>query len=73
MSTICASPLLRRLVDLDVLDDEVVGIETLAIGIGLGILQQRLQELRRLDWPAGLRDAELLAYTRQIPISTMFQ
>ena len=39
MSTICASPLLGRLVDLDVLDDEVVGIETLAIGIRLGILE----------------------------------
>ena len=61
MSTIRASPLLRRLVDLDVLDDEVVGIETLGIGIGLGILQQRLQELRRFHGPASLRDTELLA------------
>ena len=63
MSTIRASPLLRRLVDLDVLDDEVVGVETLAVGIGLGVLQQALEELGGLDGPAGLAHAELLACT----------
>ena len=69
MSTIRASPLLGRLVDLDVLDNEVVGIETLGIGIGLCVLEQRLQELCRLHRPASLRDTELLAYTQQNPIS----
>ena len=61
MSTVCASPLLRRLVDLDVLDDQVAGIQTLGIRVRLGVLQQTEQELSRLDGPAGPADAELLA------------
>lgn len=61
VSTVCASPLLRRLVDLDVLDDQVAGVEALGIGVGLGVLEQAEQELGRLDGPAGLADAELLA------------
>jgi hypothetical protein len=66
MSTIRASPLLGRLVDLDVLDNEIIGVQALAISIGLSILQQALQELSGLDGPAGLAHTELLAYS---PIS----
>ncbi len=33
------SALLRSLVDLDVLDDEGAGVETLGVGIGLGVFQ----------------------------------
>lgn len=40
MSTVCASSLLGGLVDLDVLDDEVASVETLSIGIGLGVPQE---------------------------------
>ena len=61
VGTVRASPLLGRLVDLDMLDDEVVRVQALAIGIGLGVLQQALEELGGLDGPAGLAHTELLA------------
>ena len=41
VSTVRPSPLLRRLVDLDVLDDQTASIKTLGVGIGLGVLQER--------------------------------
>jgi hypothetical protein len=61
VSTICSSALLRGLVDLDVLDDQVAGIETLGVGVGLSVLEQTEKELGGLDGPAGLGDTELLA------------
>lgn len=61
MRTVCASPLLGGLVDLDVLDDQVAGVQTLGVGVGLGVLEQALEELCGLDGPAGLGDAKLLA------------
>ena len=61
MGTVCASPLLWGLVDLDVLDDQVASIETLGVGVGLGVLEQTEKELGGLDGPAGLGDTELLA------------
>ena len=61
MGTVCASPLLGGLVDLDVLDDQVASIETLGVGVGLSVLEQTEKELGGLDGPAGLGDAELLA------------
>lgn len=67
VSTVRASPLLRRLVDLDVLDDQVAGVQALGVGIGLSILEQREQELSGLDGPTGLADAELLAFIPQPP------
>jgi len=71
VGTVCASPLLGRLVDLDVLDDQVAGVQTLGVGVGLGVLEQREQELGGLDGPAGLADAELLAFNRPMRISIM--
>jgi hypothetical protein len=62
VGTVRASPLLGRLVDLNVLDNQVAGIETLGVGIRLSVLEQVRQELRRLDGPASLGHAELLAY-----------
>ena len=62
MSTVCASSLLGGLVDLDVLDDQVAGIETLGIGVGLGVLEETEQVLSGLDGPSSLGDTELLAY-----------
>jgi hypothetical protein len=44
-----------------VLDNEVSGVETLGVGVGLGVLQETEQELGRLDWPAGASDTKLLA------------
>ena len=61
MSAVCASPLLWRLVDLNVLHDQIAGVEALGIRVGLGVLEQAEQELGGLDGPAGFGDAELFA------------
>jgi len=60
--TVCTTTLLGSLVDLNVLDDEVRGVETLSVGIGLCVFEKREEELCALDGPAGLGDAKLLAY-----------
>jgi hypothetical protein len=62
VSTVCASPLLGRLVDLDVLHDQVAGVKTLGVGIGLSVLEKAEKELGGLDGPTGLGDTESLAY-----------
>lgn len=62
MGTVCSATLLWGLVDLDVLDDEVSGIETLGIGVGLSVLEETEEELSRLDWPSSARNTELLSY-----------
>lgn len=59
--TISASPLLGSLVDLDVLDDEVAGVKTLGVGVGLGVLEEIGEEFGGLDGPAGLGNTELFA------------
>ena len=51
----------HTLIDLDVLDDEVAGIEALGVGVGFGVLEETEEEVGGLDWPAGLGDAESLA------------
>jgi hypothetical protein len=61
VGTVGASAALGGLVDLDVLDDEVAGVEALGVGVGLGVLEQAEQLLSRLDGPAGLGDAKLFA------------
>lgn len=63
VGTVCAATLLGRLVDLDVLDDQVAGVKTLGVGVGLGVLEQAEQELSALHRPTGLGDTELLALT----------
>lgn len=62
VGTVGSSSLLGSLVDLDVLDDEVAGVEALGVGVGLGVLQQGEEELCRLDGPASSADTGLLAY-----------
>jgi hypothetical protein len=62
VSTVSAAATLGGLVDLDALDNQGAGVETLAIGVGLGILEQIDEVLSGLDGPAGLGDTELLAY-----------
>jgi hypothetical protein len=61
VGAVCAAALLGGLVDLDVLDDQVASVETLGIGVGLGVLEETEEELGGLDGPAGAGDAELLA------------
>lgn len=62
VGTVCATALLGGLVDLDVLDDQVAGVETLGIGVGLGVLEETEKELGRLDGPPGAGDTPGLAY-----------
>ena len=62
VGTVSAAALLGSLVDLDVLDDQVAGVETLGIGVGLGVLEETEEELGRLHGPAGTGDAPGLAY-----------
>ena len=40
VGTVCATPLLRRLVDLNVLDNQVASVQTLGIRIRLSVLEQ---------------------------------
>ena len=40
MSAVCAPPLLRGLVYLDVLDDQVSRVEAFGVGVGFGVLEQ---------------------------------
>lgn len=61
MGSVCSSTLLWCLVDLDVLDDQVTGIETLGICVGFGVLEETQKELGGLDWPSGAGDTELFA------------
>jgi hypothetical protein len=64
VGTVSTSALLGGLVDLDVLDDEVGGVETLGVSVGLGVLEETEQELGGLGGPASAGDTELLACRR---------
>lgn len=62
VGTVCPSSLLGGLVDLDVLDNQGTGVETLGISVGLSVLEETEEELGGLDGPSSLGDTELLAY-----------
>lgn len=66
MSTVSAAAALGSLVNLDALDNKVASVETLGVGVGLGVLEEVDQELGGLDGPAGLGDTELLAWRRKL-------
>lgn len=61
VSTVSAAAALGSLVNLDALDNQSTGVETLGVGVGLGVLEEIDQELGGLDGPASLGDTELLA------------
>lgn len=61
MSTVCTTTLLGRLVHLDVLDDQVSGVEALGVGVGFCVLEEAEEEFGGLFGPAGFGDAELFA------------
>jgi hypothetical protein len=61
VSAVCPAALLGRLIDLDVLDNQVASVETLGIGVGLSVLKEAEEELGGLLGPPGAGDAELLA------------
>ena len=72
VSTVGASPSLGGLVDLDVLDNKATGVETLGVGVGLGVLEEVREESGRLDGPAGLANTPLLAYERSANRTRLF-
>ena len=61
MSTESASSLGRGLVDLDVLDDELLSVETGNDGVGLSVLEKVDEVASGLHGPASLGNTELLA------------
>lgn len=61
MGTVSAAAALGSLVDLDALDDQVGGVQTLGVGVGLSVLEEVEKVLGGLDGPASLGDTELLA------------
>ena len=61
MRAVGSTTLLRRLVHLDVLHDQVPRVEALGVGVGLGVLEQAEEELGGFLGPAGAGDAELFA------------
>jgi hypothetical protein len=67
VSTVCTSSLLWCLVDLNVLDDQVAGVESLSVGVCLCVLEKTKEKLGGLDGPTGTRDTKCLAY---IPITS---
>jgi hypothetical protein len=71
VGTVCPSSLLGGLVDLDVLDNQGTGVETLGISVGLSVLEETEEELGGLDGPSSLGDTKLLAYSL-IPSALLF-
>jgi hypothetical protein len=67
VGSVCSSSLLRRLIDLDVLDDQVASIQTLRVGVRLSVLQETEKESGGLGGPAGAGDTKLLACRSQTP------
>jgi hypothetical protein len=70
VGTVSAPALLGGLVDLDVLDDQVAGVEALDIGVGLSVLEETEQDLGGLDGPAGAGDAHSFACGSQFSMSS---
>lgn len=71
MGTVSPSSLLGGLVDLDVLDDQVAGVETLDIGVGGGVLEETEKVLGRLSGPSSAGDTELLACSKSRLVSIL--
>jgi len=61
MSTVCTTALLRCLVDLDVLDDQVACVQALGISVCFCVLEEGEEMFGGLDGPASAGDAELFA------------
>lgn len=61
MGTIGAATLFGSLVDLDVLDDKVGGVEAFGVGVCLGVFEEREKVLGGFYGPASAGDAELFS------------
>lgn len=64
MSTIGTTTLLGSLVDLDVFDDQVAGVEALCVGVCFGVFEEAEEEFGGFLGPAGFGDAELFSWFR---------
>jgi len=71
VGTVCSAALLGCLVHLDALDNQVGSIETLGIGVGLGVLEQAEKELGGLDWVTRFGNTELLALSASTSASSI--
>ena len=60
VGTVSTTTLLWSLVDLDVFNDQIVSIQTLGNGIGLGVFQQIQNEFDGLNGPSALSDTKFL-------------
>lgn len=66
MRTIRTTTLLGCLVDLDVLDDQVTGVEAFGVGVCFGVFEEGKEEFGRFLGPAGAGDAELFAFSNTV-------
>ena len=67
VGTVGAPALLRGLVDLDVLDNQIARVEALGVRVRLGVSKEREEVLRRLDGPPSTGDTELLSCLLDTP------
>jgi len=51
---------------LDVLDDQVSGIEALCVGVGFGVLEEREEEFGGFNGPAGFGNTKCFPYRHPI-------
>ncbi|GMT00619.1 hypothetical protein PENTCL1PPCAC_22793, partial [Pristionchus entomophagus] len=61
VGSVCASAHLSSTLDLDVINDEMVDIESLVLGIALSVSEQLKHVVARLHWPTSLGGLECLA------------
>ena len=61
MSTISSTTLLRSLVDLDMLHDQVAGIEAFGVCVCFCVFEEAEEEFGGFFGPAGFGDAELFS------------
>jgi len=51
MGTVSSTALLGRLVDLNVLDDQIAGVKTFGVGVGFCVFEEAEEEFRGLFGP----------------------
>jgi hypothetical protein len=72
VGSVSTSALLGGLVDLDVLDNQVAGVKTLGIGVGLCVLQKSKEKLGRLGGPSSTGYTKLLACKESLPSAFVY-